>query len=114
MTRETVLHTLHHGCVKVQVVDISCESCSQIVIFDVERDELFAPSKRDVFTRELLDSWAYKVCAKGSTLKDSFDNWFERKSSITARTNRLGKEKLVWRRQANYAFYVFLNTLSFP
>ena len=56
MARETVLHKLHHGYVKIQVVEISCESCSQIARFDRERDGLFASLKREVFTREVLDS----------------------------------------------------------
>ena len=68
MTRETVLHILHHGSVKMQVVYISCESCSQIVRFDGEHDGLFAPLKIDVFTRELLDRWTYEVCEKGSEI----------------------------------------------
>ena len=54
------------------------------------------------------------MCAKGSTFRDCFDNWFEGTSNVTAITNSLGKEKPVGRRQANYTFSVFLNKLSFP
>ena len=67
-----------------------------------------------MFTKELLNCWIYKACAKGSIFQDCLDTWFERTSSVNAMKNRLGKEKPVGRHQVNYACSLFLKRLCFP
>ncbi len=77
-------------------------------------DCLFCSSNQHVFTIELLDCWVYEVCGKGSTFRDSFVTWFESSNSATARLNRLGDSPIIGRRQANEAFFRFLQCLKFP
>ena len=103
-TRPVVLYTLHHDSIPIEVVDVSCSNCDEVIRFNGEWEGLFSSSRNDVYTRELLDSWTYEVCGKGSTFRDTFDLWFERSHSVTATAHRLGSARVVGRRQANYEF----------
>ena len=63
--RSVNLHTLHHVSVCIGVVDITYGNCQMILRYDGEWEDIFSASKSDVYTRELLDTWAYEVCVKG-------------------------------------------------
>ena len=73
--REVNLHTLHHGSMKVDVMDLICPKCQCIVPYDGFGDALFCASNKNMYTRELLVSWVYDVCAVGAPFRDSFASW---------------------------------------
>ena len=105
--RNAILHTLHHGSIQVEVVDVKCVTCRKWLIYDGQREGIVLASKRELYTRELLDSWTYEICGTGNTFRDSFDNWFERCRSVTAEIHRMGERNLVGRRQENNALSLF-------
>ena len=94
-------------------MDVVYRRCSKPVWYDGEWDGLFHVTKKDIYIRELLDSWSYEVCGKGATFRESFDTWFERSSSITSVMHKFNEQKLVGRRQANYPFSLFLKSFTF-
>ena len=101
--RNAIVHTLHHVSIEVGVVDVKCVTCRKWLIYDGQREGIVSASKRELYTRELLDSWNYELAGNRNTFRDSFDNWFERCRSVTAEIHRIGERNLVDRRQANNA-----------
>ena len=70
--RRTCLHTLHHGTIGIDVVDLKYLNCFRLVPYDGASDVLFCSRKEHVITRELLDSWLWDVCGTGGTFRDAF------------------------------------------
>jgi len=112
--RRSNLHTLHHGTLIVEVVDLKCPHCRTYNPFDGYSDGLFCFSKIHIFTRELLDSWVWDICGTGGTFRDTFSSWSSKAMSASATFHRLGREPSISRQNANEAFSEFLLKLRFP
>ena len=113
-TRSLNLHALHLGSVCIGVTDITHGKCQRVLRYDGDREFFFCVSKSDVYSRGLLDTWAYEVCGKGSSFRDALDSWYKRCQSVTSEILRKGNFNPVGRRQASRSFNYFLTAFNFP
>ena len=79
--RSFVLHTLHHGTIRIAVRDIICDVCRCLLPFEGAIISLFGLNKKHSFARELLDSWFWDICGTGGTFRDAFYSWHSRRSA---------------------------------
>jgi len=112
--RVTTLHTLHHGSVDIEVIDLRCTSCLRIIPYDGMSDSLFCSNNKHAFTRELLDAWLWDVCGTGGSFRDAFSSWAAKSVSTSTALHIIGKPPDLNRQRANDAFTQFLMTLRFP
>lgn len=54
LTRVVYLHTLVHGSVSINVIDLHCPSCTDVILFDEVTQALFCLNKNNTFTQEPL------------------------------------------------------------
>ena len=114
ITRRASLHTLHHGCIPIAVIDSRCPKCHRLIPYDGAFDALFCTRKDHVFTRELLDAWLWDVCGTGGTFRDAFYSWETKTSMASASLHRVTTKYSFARQRGNEAFSAFLTTLQFP
>ena len=109
--RKANLHTLHHGCIRIGVVDNIC-LCGNVVRYEGLSDGFFSVSKFNIFTRELLDAWVFDVCGLGLTFLEAFTSWKRKACSITARNQYIDLPLTLKCRMGNVVFTAFLRTLT--
>ena len=112
--KEALLHTLHHGSVRIVVADLHCVNCKRYIPYDGSADALFRLTDKHVLTRELLDAWMWDICGRGGTFRDAFSSWHSKVVSTSAKFHRIGSETTLNRQRGNEAFSAFLMTLEFP
>jgi len=106
--RGAILHTLHHGSVDIEVIDLRCTSCRRFVLYDGMSDSLFCSNNKH------MDAWLRDVCGTGGSFRDAFSSWVAKSVSTSAALHIIGKKPNLNRQRANEAFTQILMTLRFP
>ena len=57
--RRVFVHALMHGTVEALILDLMCDNCQNLTLFDGRDAGVFAWSSQAVHSRELLDFWLY-------------------------------------------------------
>ena len=113
--RESNLHTLHSGSLKVKVLEVKCpeQECGLLIKYDDADKALFRMTKEHIFTRILLDGLFWTICGTGVVFRDALFSWSSKSCLKSARYHRLGSVSLFARQRGNEAFTSFLMTLLF-
>ena len=108
--RVVSLHTLIHGTIGAQVVDVVCKHCSSISYFDGKDLALFAATEKSVYSREILDYLLYHVTCLGATFREAHESFLRINRFTSVKKARLGGPPGT-RKSSNTCFALVLKTL---
>ena len=95
--REAALHALHHGNITIWVTDFVRGYCNELFPYDRLVDGIVCVKKKDVFSRELLDTWLWDMCGTGGTFRDDYSSWSSKSTANSASFHRIGTSSNVSR-----------------
>ncbi len=110
---DVLLHTLHHGSVKIQVMDVICHICSSIIVYDGFDDSVFCSNKFHAFTGDDLDLRVHDICCTGITFREARSSWIGRNSSQSSIYYRVGSIPSVTSQRANDAINAYMLLIRF-
>lgn len=105
--RHVVVHTLLHGSITADVLDLICPRCNTTTTFDGRDSALFSWSVSVVHSSDIIDIWLYQIAMLGGTFRAAYELSRSVSNTATASLGRLGEPLSCHRRQASDIFSAF-------